>query len=457
MNRPSWSTSWSPRRGSSRSACRFSGVRRTGKVFPPYQLCLNLGPERYSPSLLRKIVFAGGGCESYEAAAQQLHKLAELNISSRHVERITERIGGELAAQRDEAVDRWFEDRKAPDRRELVPEVAAIGVDGGRIRTRAPDTPPGVHHPNWHETKVACLQTLDSPVHKEDPHPDVPKKFLEEKTVKRLVAQLSRSKGPKAVVKEPPSDAAAEPVSPSDNPRDEKPPSAEKPSWRPKVLERRCLASMATIYPFGKMLVTLAESLNLNRATRKAFLSDGDHKNWDLQQEHFFDWIPILDFIHLIEHLFQAAHVALPGLEGWGLYVQLVTAAWTGKTKDVLALLGDQAARLGAPPPNADNNDPRKIVAAAIGYVTNSLSRMDYPTYRKRGLPVSSCHVESLIKQYNFRVKASDKFWTEQSAENVLQVRSEILSQDDQWKNFWKNRAQFLASRTRAYHKQKAA
>jgi len=45
--------------------------------------------------------------------------------------------------------------------------------------------------------------------------------------------------------------------------------------------------------------------------------------------------------------------------------------------------------------------------------VTNNRQRMDYPEYRRLGLPISSAPVESTIKQMNRRVKGSEKFWLE--------------------------------------------
>jgi hypothetical protein len=66
--------------------------------------------------------------------------------------------------------------------------------------------------------------------------------------------------------------------------------------------------------------------------------------------------------------------------------------------------------------------------------------RMDYPRYRKMGLPVSGSLVESLIKQINLRGKGSEQFWTNGGLEAVLQVRAAYLSQDDRADAFYKNR-----------------
>ena len=39
--------------------------------------------------------------------------------------------------------------------------------------------------------------------------------------------------------------------------------------------------------------------------------------------------------------------------------------------------------------------------------------------------------MESLIKQFNQRVKGTEKFWNKGGAESVLQIRAAYLSEDD--------------------------
>ncbi len=55
---------------------------------------------------------------------------------------------------------------------------------------------------------------------------------------------------------------------------------------------------------------------------------------------------------------------------------------------------------------------------------------MDYPRYRRQGMPIMSGLVESLIKQFNRRVKGTEKFWNEAEAETILQLRAAQLSED---------------------------
>ena len=65
----------------------------------------------------------------------------------------------------------------------------------------------------------------------------------------------------------------------------------------------------------------------------------------------------------------------------------------------------------------------------------------NYPEYRKQGLPVTSSMVESLIKEINYRVKGTEKFWDNpEGAEAILQLRAAVLSDDDRLKSHVENR-----------------
>jgi hypothetical protein len=76
-----------------------------------------------------------------------------------------------------------------------------------------------------------------------------------------------------------------------------------------------------------------------------------------------------------------------------------------------------------------------------LTYLGNNAERMKYPEYRKAGLPVSSSLVESLIKEMNYRVKGTEKFWDNpEGAEAILQVRAALLSDDDRLASHIANR-----------------
>jgi len=105
----------------------------------------------------------------------------------------------------------------------------------------------------------------------------------------------------------------------------------------------------------------------------------------------------------------------------------------------VAALLGslqEESERLGKPPAKVSEDDPRRIVGLALEYVTNNADRMDYARYRREGLPISTAPVESLIQQFNQRVKGSEKFWVRRGAEAILQSRAAYLSEGHRAERF---------------------
>ena len=87
------------------------------------------------------------------------------------------------------------------------------------------------------------------------------------------------------------------------------------------------------------------------------------------------------------------------------------------------------------PPPQegqeAKPTDPYEVIRLTIGYLANNQTRMDYPRYRQAGLPTCSGMVESLVKQFNRRVKGTEKFWNPTQAETILQLRAAYLCEDE--------------------------
>jgi len=386
-----------------------------------------LGTEGYSPALLAKIEYAGANEVSFQQAAESLGRLAELPISDRHVERITERLGRERAAQRDSQVEQMKTD-KLTSAHAQRPQVAAIHLDAGKVQLRADDGQPGVRQPHWSDTKVGCLLTYSAPEGHVDPQPDPPRAFLDPPHVMRLCQELQQVR----------SDPSTRPTAA----RSRAKPAAEAVVEKPQRLVRTAVATMEGTEAFGWMVAAEATRRGFYEASHRAIVGDGGNWIEPLGQMHFPGWVQVLDFLHLLVHLYAAATAAYRGQAklAWRWYERMLRAAWAGKVDQVQAALKEQAERLGAPPPQAAENDPRKIVALTVAYVQKNAERMNYPQYRREGLPVTSAAVESLIKQFNQRVKGTEKFWLRGGAEAVLQVRAAYLSDDGRGEDFHSHR-----------------
>jgi hypothetical protein len=176
----------------------------------------------------------------------------------------------------------------------------------------------------------------------------------------------------------------------------------------------------------------VVKARNFEAASRRAFVADGQAYNWSIQKRWFADYTPVVDFIHVLGYVWQAANATGGGeAEQWNRYARWMRDCWQGRVSDVLAELDREQERLGRAPDDAEPTDPRAALECVWGYLRNNTERMKYPEYRKAGLPVTSSWVESLIKEINYRVKGTEKFWNEAGAESVLQVRAAVLSDDE--------------------------
>jgi hypothetical protein len=395
---------------------------------------LRLDQHGYSPALLHKIVAAAGLLKSFQQTAVALRLLANLNISARHVGRLTQEVGAELAHTRDQ---------KAQHRRRrqpvwaatAAPAVAVVEVDGGRLGTRQPGCGPGVHQAQPREDKIACLVSMHSTTAATDPQPQPPPSFRNPPRVARLVRQMRAA----ATLAPPPAEEEPAVVEAA-------PPTAADERWEgaPKRLVGTCVATMQDSRSFGPLVAGEAHSRRFYQAVRRAFVADGQAYNWTIQRGYFPDFEPIVDFLHVLCYVYLAAQaVCVAPAEGWSLYVDWLGACWQGRVSEVLTALRAAQERLGRPPPGETlaDRDPRRLVAEALSYLKNNQKRMDYPRYRREGLPVTSSLVESLVGEFNARVKGRDKWWNApQGAEAILQVRAAVLSEDDRLAQHFANR-----------------
>ena len=152
----------------------------------------------------------------------------------------------------------------------------------------------------------------------------------------------------------------------------------------------------------------------------------------------FPDFTAIADFVHAASYVYQAARASVgQGEDSWPTYVRWITAVWQGHVANVLAdlrVLVESSAAI---------QDPARLesLRESLTYLQNNESRMDYPRYRRLGLPIVSALVESLVKEINWRVKGTEKFWNDPAgAEAILQVRAALLSEDDRLTSYLANR-----------------
>ncbi|MCA9131325.1 MAG: hypothetical protein KDB22_29775 [Planctomycetales bacterium] len=375
----------------------------------------------YSPKVLEIAMFCVARDPAYKLAAETLQETAGIQISARHLRNLAVEIGRELEDVRDTKAEAYFEQPlpRVPTAPSTPIALASVSVDGGRTQTRLDGGPNGVHEPHWRETKNAVFMRMTGVQFDRDPHPELPDCFQDREYMKTRLSGLE--------------DAGVDcsEVAKSD-----------LKSWRPERLFRTCLSSLCDSDSFGRMMEAEADSRGFFAAQKRAFVGDGLQYNWTIQQRHFQDFTPILDFTHAIERTYEAARsVQADSDQAWACYVRWATACWHGRVLEMLLEMRQHQEALGLPPKECEEKDSRKMLAEAITYFENNVSRMDYPRYRKEGLPLTSAYMESFVKEMNYRVKGTEKFWNDgPSGEAILQLRAAKLSDDDRLRRHMRSR-----------------
>jgi hypothetical protein len=410
---------------------------------------LGIDRTQFSQHIQARIVYAGSCNTSYRQASEDLERLAELDVCEHQTRRVCDVIGKEHVDERDAAVAAFqklplMDRKKAPEGVE-APDVAVVGVDGGRMQIlervgeavaadddaseKAAESERGKH---WREDKIGVLVAMTSDEHESDPCPKIPEHFVDPTRILELARDFHKSV---------PSNASSASSKTNDEPKTDATDSAKTyEKQRPKSVEKRMVATRRKWKEFGPMVATAAWQAGFYGSKRKAFLGDGASCNWTLWKDHFSSFVPILDFIHALTYVYSAAMAGRSFADGWPCYVRWIEWVWSGEVAKVIAELATRSAELGEVQSGDSETHPRRVVSEALGYLRNNASRMKYAAYRTAGLPLNSSVVESTVKQFNYRVKGSEKFWTEEGAEAMLQLRADALSDDEPQEAFWRRR-----------------
>jgi hypothetical protein len=394
--------------------------------------------------VLALVVYAGAHAPSFARAAQDLRHLAGQVIAVKQVERLTRQVGGERAAERTAEIDAW-RGRPLIDKHPLPegvtpPELAVVEMDGGRLQIRTPSVSDatasdaaGPGRPrHWREDKVGCLLSMAGAASREDPCPEIPAVFVTPERALLLAQGIGQCAVPDGEA--PPGEPAAPP-----GPR----------PGRPAVVLRTVVASRQDVEGFGPQLARAAWGRGFFGAARQAFVADGAAANWAVWRRWFPHFVPVVDFLHVLSYVFAAAMAGRSFAAGWPVYRGWIQALWSGDVGGVCAGLEARQAEVGLPAPGIGEAAPAQVVQDALTYLSNHGEKMRYADYRRQGLPLMSSHVESVIKQINYRVKGTEKFWSEGGAEAILQLRADYLSEAEPLTAFWQRRQAAMTGQRR--------
>lgn len=427
--------------------------------------------------------FLGTLLRSFPQGEVAIRKLLEMSFGRKRIERITERIGTERLEQADQEVAE-FEKLRLMDKINgpagvIGPTAVALLLDGGRYQRQEqnPDAT-SAKSTHWFEYKAGlCLELeerrdgVKRGAAATDPCPKVPEFLLDLNYVDKLtreIGQKSADSG-ESVDKGGAPTASAGPASDDDSDAsgvinleavkniadlesqlaamDAKASAArdaEQVPLSPRVKKREVVATLEKGPQIGLQLAARAWKLGMFQATYKAFVGDGSGWIWTIFAKFFkpYGFIPILDIIHAVTYVYASAMAARTRQQGAEVYRQWIQWLWQGELSKLIAALAARQVEMGLPSPEESETSPRQIVSTALTYLQNQQDKMRYPEYRKLGLPITSSHMESTIKELNCRIKGSEKFWGEEGGAAVLQMKSDTLSASDPMADFWKRRCE---------------
>jgi hypothetical protein len=213
-----------------------------------------------------------------------------------------------------------------------------------------------------------------------------------------------------------------------------------------EALRKSYFATQARVEAFREHVALEAHRRSAQTAEVLVFLGDGAAWIWKTAEELFPRAIQVLDWYHALEHLWAV------GRAGFGSQSRELVAwvkareaeLWAGRVEAVLKALREVSRRLGRPDERlseeARERDARWIAHRNVGYFETNASRMRYPEYRARGLPIGSGVVEAACKHVvGTRMKRPGMRWDEEGAESLLALRCEDLS--GRWDELWGQKA----------------
>jgi hypothetical protein len=400
------------------------------------------------------MVWSGTSAASFKAASQDLAKLSDHSISAERVRRACGHVGADRLAQR-QRLQRSFESKSLPDQNRgkpsdvAPPKIACVMADGGRYQQldrnlESPRPTSARKGEHWKESRIGILVRMIGEQYENDPQPVLPPELRYDAMAETL-AEIGKTGAKLESCDEPDESEATSSIADNDG------------LVGPQLERRKVVASRQPWDEFGPLLASQAWYQGFAAAERKVFVSDGSATIEKMQRTHFRHYTSVLDILHALSYCLAAAR-AISKDEGAARhqYNDWASAIWEGRVDDVINILIAYEAKYGPPPENSGSDDPREILRVSRTYYENHADRMDYPTYRTQGYPLTSSLMESSVKQVSRRVKGTEKYWASPGAEAILTLRADYLSDDEPMEQYWQQRAS-QAKGTRAYGKSKSA
>ncbi len=178
------------------------------------------------------------------------------------------------------------------------------------------------------------------------------------------------------------------------------------------------VGAIETAQEFGLRLYLEASKRGWSRAEKKVVIGDGAEWIWNIAEQHFPGAIQIVDLYHARQHLWELARKLYPNQqaeqERW-MAVHKDALLDEGKIEDLVASLRSI---------ESSNPELAGKIRIEADYFEKNTERMRYPEFRAQHLFVGSGVIEAGCKAIiGSRCKQSGMFWTVLGANAILALR----------------------------------
>ncbi len=176
--------------------------------------------------------------------------------------------------------------------------------------------------------------------------------------------------------------------------------------------------AIETAQEFGKRIYVEAWKRGWSRAAKKVVMGDGAEWIWNLAEQHFPGAVQIVDLYHARQHLWELARRLHPNDEvrqkAW-IRIHQRRLLDKGKIEKLVSALRSIS---------STNPEVVEKLRTEADYFERNADRMRYPKFRQQHLFVGSGVIEAGCKTViGKRLKQSGMFWTARGANAIIALR----------------------------------
>lgn len=182
----------------------------------------------------------------------------------------------------------------------------------------------------------------------------------------------------------------------------------------------------------GSMMRKAGFGIGIDKATHKYSISDG--AEWIRNQYRI--QLPmldnnILDYYHLQEHVRDSGNVLFEEgtVESVNWRDKTMTNIWEHGSLVMLYLLKEDIEQ-------ADSAAKKKALESLEQYVYKRTDMTDYPSFREKGYDCGSGPTESTCGSFTIRLKGQGMKWDKDNAQRMMNLQA--VKYSGQWQDYWK-------------------